>query len=79
MLSNPTDYTLSFYNSEVGLVIKYDLNDIMCTLVLVRVANIFAMLFAGIKYNSNRSDCIWYKPCSNLVISSEYLEQRSSD
>ena len=50
---------MKFYNSEVGLYMKYYLNDVMCTLVLIRIASIFSMLFAGIKYNSNRSDRIW--------------------
>jgi hypothetical protein len=48
-----------FYNSEVGLSVKYYLNDILCTLVLIRMLGILNMLFAGIKYNSNRSDRIW--------------------
>ena len=54
------DFTLVFYNSEVGMSITYYYNDILCTLVLIRIASIFSMLFAGIKYNSNRSDRIWY-------------------
>lgn len=40
-------------------MVKYYYNDILCTLVLLRMLSIFSMLFAGIKYNSNRSDRIW--------------------
>src|SRR3990167_3384006 len=51
-------YTMTAYNSEVGLSIQYFVNDIMCTLVLIRIASIFSMLFTGIKYNSNRANRI---------------------
>jgi hypothetical protein len=41
------------------LSVKYYLNDILCTLVLLRMLSIFNSLFTGIKYNSNRADRIW--------------------
>lgn len=50
---------ITFYNSEEDIYVTYTLNDLMCALMVLRTIPMFLMMFAGVKYNSNRSDRIW--------------------
>ena len=47
---------MSFYNSEVGVSVRYSFNDLLCAALLVRFLPIFIAIFSSSKYNSNRSD-----------------------
>ena len=51
-------FTYQIYNNEVDLSITYTYNEVLTCFLMLRLLSAFQMIFAGVKYNSNKSDRI---------------------